>query len=254
MYNGTPHYALDQMTEDAWRMFRILGEFSIGFDRMAHQQVPLVTVYGSARTPLTDRYYGLAEVLGRELVRAGFGVVTGGGPGIMQAANKGAFEAGGISVGLNIVLPHEQKHNPYQTLSLEFEYFHARKVMLARYAHAFVAFPGGFGTLDEMMEILTLVQTRKMRPVPIYFVGEAHWRGLVEWFSNSLVQNGAVAPDDLNLFKLVDDVTAIPADVLNYHDPAQVDGFKRPTELDRLRAEGLAGRSGEGEPFRSPRR
>ncbi|WP_135229491.1 hypothetical protein [Deinococcus fonticola] len=150
MNSGTPHYALDQMTEDAWRMFRILGEFSIGFDRMAHQQVSLVTVYGSARTPLTDRYYGLSEEL---VVRAGFGVVTGGGPGIMQAA--------------------------------------------------------------------------------ISFVGEAHWRGLVEWFSTSLVQNGAIAPDGLNLFKLIDDVTAIPADVLNYRDPAQVDGFKRPTALER---------------------
>lgn len=238
MENTVPHYALDKMTEDSWRMFRIIGEFAIGFDRMAHIEVPLVTVYGSARTALQDRYYGLAETLGRELVQAGYGVVTGGGPGIMEAANKGAFEAGGKSIGLNIVLPHEQKHNPYQTLSLEFEYFHARKVMLARYAHAFVAFPGGFGTLDEMMEILTLVQTLKMRPLPIYFVGEAHWRGLVDWFRSSLVEHGAIAPDDLKLFKLVDDVTAIPADIRNYHDPAQIDGFKRPTLHDQKLAQG----------------
>ena len=238
MDNGVPHCQLEHMTEDAWRMFRILGEFSIGFDRMAHLSVPLVTVYGSARTALTDRYYGLAQTLGRELVGAGFGVVTGGGPGIMQAANQGAYEAGGVSVGLNIVLPHEQRHNPYQTLSLEFEYFHARKVMLARYAHAFVAFPGGFGTLDEMMEILTLVQTRKMRPVPIYFVGEAHWRGLVEWFRTSLVENGAIAADDPKLFKLVDDVSQIPADVRAYHDPGAGDGFKRPTAEDTEKAQG----------------
>ena len=238
MDNDTPHYALDHMTEDSWRMFRIIGEFAIGFDRLAHVQLPLVTVYGSARTKLTDRYYGLAQTLGRELVAAGYGVVTGGGPGIMEAANRGAFEAGGSSIGLNIILPHEQKHNPYQTLSLEFEYFHARKVMLARYAHAFVAFPGGFGTLDEMMEILTLVQTRKMRPVPIYFVGEAHWRGLVEWFRASLIENGAIAADDLNLFKLVDDVSDIPADIRAYHDPAERDGFKHPDAADTRRAQG----------------
>lgn len=241
MENGTPHYQLDRMTEDAWRMFRILGEFSIGFDRMAHLQVPLVTVYGSARTQLTDRYYGQAETLGRELVQAGFGVVTGGGPGIMEAANKGAYQAKGTSVGLNIILPREQHPNPYQTLSLEFEYFHARKVMLAKYAHGFVAFPGGFGTLDEIMEILTLVQTRKMRPVPIYLVGADHWAGLVEWFKMTLVQRGAIAPDDLNLFKLVDDVTAIPASIKNYHDPAQVDGFKRPTIHDQRLAHGSDG-------------
>ncbi|MFB9083135.1 TIGR00730 family Rossman fold protein [Deinococcus wulumuqiensis] len=155
-----------------------------------------------------------------------------------RAANQGAYEAGGVSVGLNIALPHEQRHNPYQTLSLEFEYFHARKVMLARYSHAFVAFPGGFGTLDEMMEILTLVQTRKMRPVPIYFVGEAHWRGLVEWFRASLVEQGAIAADDLKLFKLVDDVSRIPADVLAYHDPGTGDGFKRPTAADTEKARG----------------
>lgn len=219
-------------------MFRILGEFSIGFDRLAHVRAPLVTVYGSARTALSDRYYGLAQRLGRDLAAAGYGVVTGGGPGIMEAANRGAFEAGGTSIGLNIILPHEQRPNPYQTVSLEFEYFHARKVMLAKYAHAFVAFPGGFGTLDEMMEILTLVQTRKMRPVPIYFVGEAHWRGLVDWFQATLAPRGAVAPDDLQLFKLVDDVSAIPADVQAYHNPAQPDGFKRPGEADTRRAKG----------------
>lgn len=238
MQNDTPHYQLEHMTEDAWRMFRILGEFSIGFDRMAHIDVPLVTVYGSARTLLTDEYYASAEKLGRELVEAGFGVVTGGGPGIMEAANKGAYQAGGKSIGLNIILPREQHPNPYQTLSLEFEYFHARKVMLAKYAHGFVAFPGGFGTLDEIMEILTLVQTRKMRPVPIYLVGSAHWGGLVEWFKTTLVERGAIAPDDLNLFKLVDDISQIPADILNYHDPAEIDGFKRPTAHDQRLAQG----------------
>ncbi|GMA14273.1 TIGR00730 family Rossman fold protein (plasmid) [Deinococcus metallilatus] len=232
------HYELDRMAEDSWRMFRILGEFAIGFDRLAHLRVPAVTVFGSARTAITDRYYGLAEELGRELAQAGFAVMTGGGPGIMQAANKGAYEAGGVSVGLNIILPQEQRPNPYQTLSLNFEYFHARKVMLAKYASAFVVFPGGFGTLDEFAEVLTLVQTRKMHPLPIYLVGEEYWRGLVDWFARTLVTEGAIAPDDLKLFKVVDDVTAIPGDVHRYHDPAVNDGFKRPTPEDRARARG----------------
>lgn len=232
------HYELDRMAEDAWRMFRILGEYTIGFDRMAHVRPPLVTVFGSARTEIKDRYYGQAEQLGRELVQAGFGVMTGGGPGIMQAANKGAFEVGGVSVGLNIILPFEQKPNPYQTLTLNFEYFHARKVMLAKYAAAFVVFPGGFGTLDELGEILTLVQTRKMHALPIYLVGERHWRGLVDWFRGTLVESGAIAPDDLHLFKVVDDVTTVPEDVRRYHDPATPDGFKRPTAEDRQRARG----------------
>lgn len=234
------HYELDRMAEDAWRMFRILGEYTIGFDRLAHVQSPLVTVFGSARTAITDRYYGLAEQLGRELVQAGFGVMTGGGPGIMRAANQGAYEAGGVSVGLNILLPLEQQPNPYQTLTLTFEYFHARKVMLAKYAVAFVVFPGGFGTLDELGEILTLVQTRRMHALPIYLVGEWHWRGLVDWFTHTLVESGAVAPDDLKLFKVVDDVRAIPEDVRRYHDPNTPDGFKRPTPEDRQRARGEA--------------
>ncbi|MEW6422423.1 MAG: TIGR00730 family Rossman fold protein [Deinococcota bacterium] len=234
------HYELDWMAEDAWRMFRILGEFAIGFDRMSHVQPPLVTVFGSARTPITHRYYGLAEQLGRELVAAGFGVMTGGGPGIMQAANKGAFEAGGVSVGLNIMLPFEQKPNPYQTLSLGFEYFHARKVMLAKYAAAFVVFPGGFGTLDELGEVLTLVQTRKMHALPIYLVGRNHWQGLVDWFAGTLVEEGAISPDDLRLFKVVEDVTGIPGDIHRYHTPDQPDDFKRPTPEDRARARGEA--------------
>ncbi|GAA5513900.1 hypothetical protein Dcar01_02649 [Deinococcus carri] len=232
------HYELDRMAEDAWRMFRILGEFATGFDRLAHLRVPAVTVFGSARTAIKDRYYGLAEHLGGELARAGFAVMTGGGPGIMQAANKGAYEAGGVSVGLNIILPHEQRPNPYQTLSLDFEYFHARKVMLAKYASAFVVFPGGFGTLDELSEILTLVQTQKMHPLPIYLVGEAHWRGLVDWFTQTLVAEGAIAPDDLKLFKVVDDVTTIPGDVRRYHDPQVPDSFKRPGPEDRAQARG----------------
>lgn len=234
------HYELDRMAEDAWRMFRILGEFATGFDRMAHVRPPLVTVFGSARTPITSQYYGQARALGRDLVQAGFGVMTGGGPGIMQAANQGAYEAGGVSIGQNIILPFEQRPNPYQTLSLNFEYFHARKVMLAKYASAFVVFPGGFGTLDELAEVLTLVQTRKMHALPIYLVGAAHWQGLVDWFAQTLVTSGAISPDDLRLFKVVDDLTGLPDDIHRYHDPAVPDSFKRPTPEDRARARGEA--------------
>ncbi|SMB80032.1 TIGR00730 family Rossman fold protein [Deinococcus hopiensis] len=232
------HFELDRMTEDAWQMFRTLGEFSIGFDRMARVHTPLVTVYGSARTPIKDRYYGLAEELGRALVRAGFGVMTGGGPGIMEAANKGAYEAGGVSIGHNIILPHEQRANPYQTLSLTYEYFHARKVMLARYARAFVVFPGGFGTLDELSELLTLVQTRKMHAAPIYLVGADHWRGLAEWFTGTLTQSGAISADDVQLFQVVDGVAGIPEGIHLYLNPKVEDGFKRPTPEDRARAQG----------------
>lgn len=235
-----PHYELDRMAEDAWRMFRILGEFSIGFDRMAQVTSPVVTVFGSARTPIKNQYYGLAEQLGRSLVQAGFAVMTGGGPGIMEAANKGAFEAGGVSIGHNIILPFEQKPNPYQTLSLNFEYFHARKVMLAKYAAAFVVFPGGFGTLDELAEILTLVQTRKMHPLPIYLVGSDHWGGLVRWFEDTLITEGAISPDDLHLYKVVDDVNRIPHDIHRYYDPTAPDEFKRPSPEDRERAQGEA--------------
>ncbi|HWG83885.1 MAG TPA: TIGR00730 family Rossman fold protein [Deinococcales bacterium] len=231
-------YNLDRMTEDAWRMFRILGEFSIGFDRMAQVPVPLVTIFGSARTPIKNRYYGLAEELGRALVEAGFGVMTGGGPGIMEAGNKGAFEGGGTSIGHNIVLPQEQKPNPYQTLSIDFEFFYARKVMLVRYAAAFVVFPGGFGTLDELAETLTLVQTQKIHPFPIYLVGSDYWRGLVDWFTQTLAAEGAIAPDDLKLFKVVDDVTDIPRDIRAYHSQTEDAGFKMPDESDRRRQQG----------------
>ncbi|HSK28540.1 MAG TPA: TIGR00730 family Rossman fold protein, partial [Candidatus Limnocylindria bacterium] len=159
-------FAVDRMSEDSWRMFRTMGEYAIGFDRMSRLSTPAVTVFGSARTEITNRYYELARQLGRALAEAGFAVATGGGPGIMEAANRGAFEAKGISIGLNIVLEHEQAPNPYQTLSLDFEYFHARKVMLAKYSVGFVVFPGGFGTLDELAEVLTLVQTQKLHAFP----------------------------------------------------------------------------------------
>ncbi len=232
------NFEVDRMSQDSWRMFRTMGEYAVGFDRMSRLKAPAVTVFGSARTEITSRYYNLAQTLGKALAEAGFAVATGGGPGIMEAANRGAFEAGGISIGLNIVLEHEQRPNPYQTLSLDFEYFHARKVMLAKYSVGFVVFPGGFGTLDELAEVLTLVQTQKLHAFPIYLVGSEYWSGLVEWFENTLAQNGAIAGDDLKLFKVLDEVGQIPSDIKRYYKSAGHAGFKIPSHKDRERAAG----------------
>ena len=232
-------YQINELAEDSWRMFRILGEFALGFDRLGKIDTPSVTVYGSARTPVTDKFYDKAEKLGGILAKAGYAVITGGGPGIMEAANKGAYQAGGISVGLNIELPHEQKPNPYQTISMSFEFFYARKVMLAKHSVGFVVFPGGFGTLDELMEILTLVQTQKMRSIPIFLIQTDYWKGLLDWMKTTLVTFGTIAADDLDLFKLIDDVEQIPEELKKYYATDGVScEFKTPTDSDRLRSEG----------------
>jgi hypothetical protein len=205
---------------------------------MSRLKSPAVTVFGGARTQVTNRYYDLARKLGRALAEAGFAVATGGGPGIMEAANRGAFDANGVSIGLNILLEHEQKPNPYQTLSLDFEYFYARKVMLAKYSIGFVIFPGGFGTLDELVEVLTLVQTQKLHPFPVYLVGSDYWSGLVQWFKHTLAEQGAIAPDDLKLYKVLDDVEQIPLDIKRYYKSAGHAGFKIPGHKDRKLAAG----------------
>jgi len=190
---------------DSWRLFRILAEFVDGFEVLSEVDVPLVSVFGSARFGPGHPAYALGERLGRDLANAGYGVVTGGGPGVMEAVNKGAFEAGGVSVGLNIVLPHEQKPNPYQTHSLQFRYFFVRKVMFVRYAVGFVVLPGGFGTLDELSEVLVLLQTGKVHPFPLFAINSGYWKGLYDWVLSSLVAEGAVSADDANLFQLVDE-------------------------------------------------
>jgi uncharacterized protein (TIGR00730 family) len=188
--------------QDGWRIFRIMAEFVDGFEAMS-KVGRAVTIFGSARTPPRDSYYKAAEQTAQQLVKAGYGVITGGGPGIMQGANKGAFEAGGTSVGLNIILPQEQSANRYQTLSLDFRYFYARKVMFVKYASAFICFPGGFGTLDECFETLTLVQTLKIRAFPVILFGTPHWTGLVEWMKKQLVPK-FIGPQDTDIFRLVD--------------------------------------------------
>jgi uncharacterized protein (TIGR00730 family) len=194
---------------DPWRVLRIMGEFVEGFDALARLG-PAVTLFGSARTPRDDPMYRAAEEVGAALARAGFAVITGGGPGIMEAANKGCRAAGGLSVGLNIELPHEQEMNDYVDLGVAFRYFFARKTMFVKYAQGFVIFPGGVGTLDELFEALTLLQTGKIELFPVVLFGSGYWRGLLDWMRDPVLHEGKIAPRDLDLFMVTDD----PADVV----------------------------------------
>jgi uncharacterized protein (TIGR00730 family) len=189
---------------DPWRSLRILSEFVEGFDALATVG-PAVSVFGSARTAPDSPYYAQARELGALLARDGFAVITGGGPGIMEAANRGCQEAGGLSVGCNIELPNEQGLNPYVDLGVAFRYFFARKVMFVKYADAFVIFPGGYGTLDELFEALTLIQTRKVQDFPVILMGTDYWRGMVDWIRSSLVPAAAIDPADVDLLRLTDD-------------------------------------------------
>ena len=192
--------------EDIWQIFRVISEFVDGFDMMG-KLGPGISVFGSARTKPTDPMYTQAVECGRLLAKAGFCVITGGGPGIMEAANKGAFEAGGQTAGLNITLPMEQMPNKYQTHQITFRYFFVRKVMFVKYAHAFICFPGGYGTMDEFFEAMTLIQTVKIMPFPVICIGKDFWGGLIEWMEKVMLkQYGAINADDLLRFHLTDDV------------------------------------------------
>jgi uncharacterized protein (TIGR00730 family) len=188
---------------DSWRIFRIMAEFVEGFEVMGRVGTA-VSVFGSARTRPDDPMYKAAEETSRLLAKAGLAVITGGGPGIMEAGNKGAFEAGGVSVGCNITLPQEQEGNKYQSVSLDFHYFYARKVMFVKYASAFVCFPGGYGTLDEFFETVTLIQTLKVTPFPVVLYGSKYWGGLVDWMKEQLVEGKFVDREDIDIFRVVD--------------------------------------------------
>ncbi len=196
------------LESDSWRALRIMGEFVEGIQALAPLG-PAVSVFGSARTAPTDPYYRLARTLGRRLAEEGFTVITGGGPGIMEAANRGAREGNGLSVGLGIELPHEQGINEWVDLAVEFRYFFVRKTMFVKYAQAFVIFPGGFGTLDELFESITLEQTHKIEDFPTILVGSAYWAGLLDWLRSTLVAEGKVDPTDLGLLRVIDDVEEI---------------------------------------------
>ena len=189
--------------KETWRLFRIISEFVDGFE-VLEDMGPAVTIFGSARTKPADSYYKMAVRCGKLLAKEHFAVITGGGPGIMEAANKGAFEAKGKSIGMNITLPQEQKPNPYQTHELTFRYFFVRKVMFVKYSVGYVVMPGGFGTLDELFEALTLIQTSKAYPFPVVLFGRSYWEGLVEWMRKVVLGAKAISPDDLHLFDVVD--------------------------------------------------
>jgi conserved hypothetical protein, DprA/Smf-related, family 2 len=189
---------------DPWRVLRILSEFVEGFDAL-NEVGPAVTVFGSARSKPKDPYYKAGMALGAALARRGFAVITGGGPGIMEAVNRGCHEAGGLSVGCNIELPHEQSLNKYVDLGVEFRYFFVRKNMFVKYARGFVIFPGGLGTLDELFESLTLAQTGKIEHFPIVLFGKTYWSGLIDWLKKVVLAAGAIAPADLKLLSFTDD-------------------------------------------------
>ncbi len=227
--SGKPEqqYVIDALAGESWRLFRIMGEFVEGFEEMSGVQ-KAVTIFGSARLKADHPYFAQAETLARLLAEGGYTVITGGGPGVMEAGNKGAFEAGGRSIGLNIDLPFEQDPNPYQTDVVKFRYFFVRKVMLVKYSSAFVVFPGGFGTIDELFEALTLVQTKKIHPFPIYLVGRSYWQGLLDWLGSTLLEHGTIHARDLELFKVVDDTEAIPAEIDAYYSSGEHGGLEIP--------------------------
>nr|MBN2277050.1 TIGR00730 family Rossman fold protein [candidate division Zixibacteria bacterium] len=189
---------------DLWSVFRIMSEFVEGFDTLRYLK-PAVSIFGSSALPESSRYYTLAREIARKLSDSGFSIITGGGPSIMEAANRGAFEGNSKSVGLNIEVPSEQLANQYQDISLDFRYFFARKVMFVKYAAAFVIMPGGFGTLDELFESLTLIQTKKIFHFPVILVGSEFWGGLIDWIISGPIKVGTLAKDDLSLFSMTDD-------------------------------------------------
>jgi hypothetical protein len=198
-------YVVDALSiEESWRVFRIMAEFVEAIETLSGVK-NAVSIFGSARTKPDDPYYQKTELLARRLVEKGFGVITGGGPGVMEAANKGAAEAGGQSVGMNIRLPLEQKPNPYANVSIDYKYFFIRKVMLVKYAVAYVILPGGFGTMDELFEALTLIQTKRIKSFPVILMGSEYWKGLFDWLRKTMLRDNKISPEDLERFQILDD-------------------------------------------------
>lgn len=218
------------LTRDSSKVFQIMAEFVEGFERLAPLR-PSVSVFGSARTPRDHPYYQAAEETSRLLSDAGFAVVSGGGPGIMEAANKGASAGKSPSVGLNIALPHEQTPNDYQDISLKFQHFFSRKVMFVKYASAYVVFPGGFGTLDELAEILALIQTGKSRRIPVILYGHDYWRGLVDWLHQKMAAEGHIDPSDLALFQLLEEPEAIVNAIFDHYENRTVEPSEAEQEI-----------------------
>lgn len=206
-------YLIDDFKlSESWRLFKIMGEFVDGVDSL-HDLGPAVSIFGSARIAAGTPSYQKAEKIAELFAKNNFAVITGGGGGVMEAANKGSAEAGGTSVGLNIHLPFEQKPNPYATITMEFKYFFIRKVMFIKYASAYVVLPGGFGTLDELFEVLTLIQTRRIKQFPVILVGSDYWTGLLDWIKSRLLAEQKISPENLDLFQIMDDPEEIVCSV-----------------------------------------
>ena len=215
----------DLAKEESWRMFRVIGELVEGFDKLSGIE-PAVTIYGSARLRAEDELYAQTEEIANRLGQMGFTIITGGGPGVMEAANKGALKAGATSVGLNIDLPEEQVCNPYTTKSITFNHFFVRKVMLVKYATAFIIMPGGLGTLDELTEVLTLIQTHKIRPFPVLLFSGQYWKGFLEWLKSSVLGRGFISESDLNLLRVCDRVDEVIEAVQRWHIKQEIIGKK----------------------------
>lgn len=227
---ATPSPSSSLMSRESWKIFQIMAEFVDGFERLSQIQ-PSVSVFGSARIAPDHPYYALTQDIARRLSDAGFAIVSGGGPGLMEAANKGAFAGKSPSVGLNIVLPHEQKPNEYQDIELTFQHFFARKVMFVKYAKAYVVMPGGFGTLDEVLEALTLVQTGKSVRMPIILVHRPFWSGLVEWFKETLVTERMISAEDLDLFSVVDSAEDVVKTIFQFYERAGFESSREEQEI-----------------------
>jgi len=206
----------DFTTQDPWRIFRIMSEFVEGFEELA-KIGPAVTIFGSARAKSSDKYYKLAEEIAFLLAKDGYAIITGAGPGIMEAANKGAKKAGIVSIGLNIQVPVVQKPNKFITKLLDFRYFFCRKVMFLKYAKASVIFPGGFGTMDEFFETITLIQTQRMEKFPVILVGSEYWKGLIDWIKKSMLNMNRISGDDLDIFCIVDNPGEVVNSVRNFY-------------------------------------
>ena len=219
------------MSRESWKIFQIMSEFVEGFERLSQIQ-PSVSIFGSARTAPDHPYYALTEEIARKLSDAGFSVVSGGGPGIMEAANRGAHAGLSPSVGLNIELPHEQVGNPFQDIGLSFQHFFARKVMFVKYAKAYVVMPGGFGTLDELVEALTLIQTGKSVRMPIILVHRPFWTGLVDWFKSTLVTEGVISPEDLELFTIANSADEVLDIIFRFYETS---GFEATAEEQEIK-------------------
>jgi len=224
---------IDKPVKDLWRIFRVMAEFVEGFDELGSIG-PAVSFFGSARAKPGERYYQLAERTASEIVKAGFAVITGGGGGIMEAANKGAAEAGGKSIGLNIEIPLEQIPNKYQNLSLHFRYFFCRKVMFLKYAHGFIVFPGGYGTMDEFFESLVLIQTLKQASFPVILMGSDYWSGLIDWMKETMLKkHNHIAPEDLNVFTVVDEPEAAVKVIVDFKEAKGRVGIDLPSGMKK---------------------